>query len=42
MNGSPDPIVFIAPEPADLADLAPLFPGYKIEHFMATGGIGAV
>lgn len=30
---------FVAPE---IADLAPLFPGYEIENLIATGGMGAV
>ena len=33
------PITFLAPE---LAQLAPLFPGYELESLIATGGMGAV
>src|SRR5688572_30174662 len=32
-------VAFLAPE---IADLAPLFPGYEIETLIATGGMGAV
>jgi len=40
MSGFPEqPATFVAP---DLADLAPLFPGYEFEGLIATGGMGAV
>ncbi len=39
MSGSHLHSGFIAPKPADLA---PLFPGYKIQGLIATGGMGAV
>ena len=39
MSDSLEPVVFIAPDPAELA---PLFPGYEIQGLIATGGMGAV
>lgn len=39
MNEPSSPIAFIAPEPSELA---PHFPGYDIQHLIATGGMGAV
>ncbi len=39
MSDSLDVSGFIAPE---VADLAPLFPGYEIQSLIATGGMGAV
>ena len=39
MSDSLEPVVFVAPNPAELA---PLFPGYEIQGLIATGGMGAV
>ncbi len=39
MSDSLEPVVFVAPDPAELA---PLFPGYEIQGLIATGGMGAV
>ena len=39
MSDSLEPVVFVAPNPAELV---PLFPGYEIQGLIATGGMGAV
>jgi serine/threonine protein kinase len=39
MSDPQTPTLFLAP---DIAQLAPLFPGYEIEFLIATGGMGAV
>jgi serine/threonine protein kinase len=39
MSSNPQPVSFQAPAPEELA---PSFPGYRIENLIATGGMGAV